>query len=107
MSEDEVVVIETLGSNHEEADTKLIALVKAANVSVGDSVMIRSPSGDIDVLVLFLGHDFADIQILIDNGTGLSRKIIDITSSTREEHSSVCTPFLEMTALQVFSEKGK
>eukprot|EP00794_Sanderia_malayensis_P020967 gene20967-biopygen15473 len=80
--ENEVVMIESLESNHEEADTKLIALVKAANVPVGDSVMIRSPSGDIDVLVLFLGHDFAGIQILIDDGTGLSRKIIDIASST-------------------------
>ena len=107
MSEDEVVVIESLESNNEEADTKLIALLKAANVSVGDSMMIKSPSGDIYVLVLFLGHDFADIQILIDNGTGLNRKIIDITSSTREEHSSVCTPFLEMTTFQVFSEKEK
>eukprot|EP00794_Sanderia_malayensis_P004276 gene4276-biopygen3477 len=84
MSENEVAVIESFESNHEEADTKLIALVKAANVPVGDSVMIRSPSGDIDVMALFLGHDFAGIQILIDNGTGLSRKIINITSSTRD-----------------------
>ena len=44
--------------------------------------MIRSPSGDTDILALFLGYDFGDIHILVDNGTGKSRKVIDITSST-------------------------
>ena len=44
--------------------------------------MVRSPSGDIDILALFLGHDFGDIPVLVDNGTGKSRKVIDITSST-------------------------
>ena len=41
--------------------------------------MVRSPSGDIDILVLFLLHDDA-IRVLIDNGAGNARKIIDIHS---------------------------
>ena len=45
-----------LASDHEEADTKLIALVLAADVTPGDAVMVRSPSGDIDILILFLAH---------------------------------------------------
>ena len=44
--------------------------------------MIRSPSGDVDILVLFLLH--ADgTRVLIANGTGNARKIIDI-------HSEIC-----------------
>ena len=60
----------------------MIALVLAANVTPGDAVIVRSPSGDIDILVLFLAHDF---EVLIDNAAGKSRKVIDITSSTLQD----------------------
>jgi hypothetical protein len=43
--------------------------------------MVRSPSGDIDIITLFFGQDFSDTQILIDNGSGKNRKIIDVTST--------------------------
>ena len=49
-------LIPELVSDHESADTKLVALVHAAQISPGQSVMIRSPSGDVDILVLFLIH---------------------------------------------------
>ena len=78
--EDEVVIDEIMKSNHEEAYTKLISLVKAANLRNGDSV--RSPSGDIDVLSLFVALDFAGIQVWIDNETGLNKKIVNVASST-------------------------
>ena len=79
---DDISVIEELSSDHEEADTKLVALASAAKVSTGDAIMIRSPSGDIDILALIAAHDFGDVRVLIDNGTGKARKIIDVTSST-------------------------
>ena len=44
--------------------------------------MVRSPSEDIDVMVLFLGHDFDEVRVLVGNGTGKVAKIIDISSST-------------------------
>ena len=45
--------------------------------------MVRSPSGDIDIIVLFLLHQFDGIRGLRDNGTGeKNRKIIDMTTST-------------------------
>ena len=44
--------------------------------------MIRSPSGDIDILTLFVANDFGGVKVLIDNGTGKHRKTIDATSST-------------------------
>ena len=42
-----------LASNHEEADTKLVALVKAANISANDAVMARSSSSNVASLTLF------------------------------------------------------
>ena len=86
VTEHEVTVVQSLESNHEEADTKLIALVHAADVPPGDYVMVRSPSGDIDVLVLFVAHDFNDSHVLIENGTAKSRKIFDATSSTLDDN---------------------
>ena len=44
--------------------------------------MIQSPSGDIDILALFVAHDFGGVRVLIDNGTGKARKTIDVTPST-------------------------
>ena len=46
--------------------------------------MVRSPFGDIDILALFVAHDFSGVRIFIDSGTGKSRKIIDVASSTLE-----------------------
>ena len=63
--------------------------------------MIRSPFRDTDVLALFVAQDFSGVRIFIDSGTGKSRKIIDVASSTLEfdkkELSSACMHFLVMT----------
>ena len=69
ITRNEVRVVPELASDHEEADTKLVALFHNADLSSGQSAMIRSSSGDIDILVLFLLHQ-RDVRILIDNGTG-------------------------------------
>ena len=45
-----------LQKDNEEAYTKLVALVEPANIANGKTVMIRSPSGDIDIIVLFILH---------------------------------------------------
>jgi hypothetical protein len=50
INEDQAILVPSLSCNHEEADTKLVALVFAANVRQWDSVMVRSPSGDIDIV---------------------------------------------------------
>ena len=71
-----------LACNHEEADTKLLALVKAAIHQAGKAVMVRSPSGDIDITALFIAHDFMGVRVFLDSGVGKSRKIVDLTSST-------------------------
>ena len=101
IKEDQVTVLPNLNSDHEEADTKLIALVCAANVPSEEPIMVRSPSGDTDILTLFVEHDFRDTQVFIDNGTGKNRKIIEVTSSQlsakKRKHLLEYMPFLEMT----------
>ena len=66
-------------SGHEEANTKLVSLVGAADIENGKTVMIRSPSVDIDIITLLI-HEFDGITILIDNGAGKSRKIMDMST---------------------------
>ena len=64
--------------DHEEADTMLVAYA----FQVGeDGILVRSPSGDIDIITLFVHHEMAlDTDIFIDNGTGTQRKMLDISS---------------------------
>ena len=33
-------------------------------------IMVRSPSGETDILTLFVAHDLRDTKVFIDNGTG-------------------------------------
>ena len=76
-----VSVSHELCSDHKEADTELVPLVQAAHITPGEAVMVPSPSGD-TILALFVTHDFNGVQVLVDNGAGKSRKVIDITYST-------------------------
>ena len=68
-------------SDHEEGRPKLTALVEAANIANGKTVMMRSPSGGIDIIVFFTLHEFDGITILIDNGVEKSRKIMHMSTS--------------------------
>ena len=66
-----------LYSDHEEADTKLIAYAKLEE----ENILVRSPSGNIDIIILFVHHFFgSSLKIFLDNGTGKSRRIYDICS---------------------------
>ena len=77
----EAFIITEKSSDHEEADTKLVALAEAANIANSKTVMIRSAFGDIDIIVLFIRREFDGITIiLIDNVVG-KRKIIDMSTS--------------------------
>ena len=81
ITQHEAFIVTEKSSYHEEASTNLVALVETANIANGKTVMIISPSGDIDTIVLFTFHEFDEITILIDNGVGKSRKIIDMSTS--------------------------
>ena len=76
--------VESLKSNHEEADTKVAYLTQHAldNIAELSHVCVRSSSGDIDITVILVGaFGKSEKQIFIDNGTGKHRKTIRIDSS--------------------------
>lgn len=60
------VYFDTLKSDHEVADTKLVELVANSNIAPNKTVMVRSPSG---LHRHHLAQNFS-FQVLIDNGTG-------------------------------------
>ena len=65
-------------SNQEEADTKVIAhSIQALTENTSHQVIIRSPSGDTDILVLAtsLLYEYRS-KVNIDNGSGKNRKLI-------------------------------
>ena len=73
----ELLEFETL-SNHEEADRKVIThAIKYLSSSNEKNVLIRSPSGDADIIVLCVSllYTYKE-RVFIDNGTGKSRKLI-------------------------------
>ena len=76
-----------LETDHEEADTKIAYLVQHALRENGDHTvcLVRSSSGDIDIPVILIAMDFADRTILIDNGTGKSRKILKLSACELSE----------------------
>ena len=81
MTESSTDVIRELSSNQEEADTKLLLHAKDAfNAHPGKAIFIRSPSGDVDINILFLGLFPEDPdRIYIDYGTGKSRKVFQLS----------------------------
>ena len=75
-----VFIVTDKSSHQEEADTKLVPLVGAANIENGKAVMIRLLSEDIDIIVLFIHHEFDEITILIGNGAEKFRTIIGMSA---------------------------
>eukprot|EP00794_Sanderia_malayensis_P020850 gene20850-biopygen15376 len=75
-------IVEGLATDHEEADTKIAYLAKHAEEQFGeDSVcVVRSSSGDTDIPVILLAMPF-NLHVMIDNGTGKSRKYLDLRQS--------------------------
>ena len=69
-------------STQEEADTKIIAhAVEILHQDTENKVVIRSPSGDTDILVLSaaLLYNFKE-HVVIDKGSGQSRNCINLRS---------------------------
>ena len=75
----------TFTVNHEEADTKLICLVKHAFENEQNSedatFIIRSTSGDIDIPIILLNAE-TNSNVFIDSGRGNNRKLLCIHAST-------------------------
>ena len=69
ITDSDIVVVEELSSNQEEADIKLLLHAKHAFGDIDNSpVIVQSPSGDVDINVLFLGmFTIQPDKIFIDN----------------------------------------
>ena len=77
-----------LNSDHMEADTKFVYLTNHAlheNNNNPTQCVIRSCSGDIDIPIILLAHIRPNLQIIIDNGTGKSRKFLDLNKCELSE----------------------
>ena len=97
-------------SNQEEADTKLLLHAREFLENSTDAVvLVRSPSGDIDINVLFINMFQAESEIIcIDFGTVKSRKIFKLSSIDMNSNqpflvfmpSKAMTTFLQFLANQ-------
>lgn len=77
-----------LENDHEEADSKIAFMIKHATRgnSEGTVCMVRSSSGDIDIPVILVAlAGELNTRVLIDNGTGKSRKILDVSACKLSE----------------------
>ena len=105
ITQHEAFIVTEKPSDHEEADTKLVAQVEATNFPNGKTVLIRSPSGDTDIIVLFILHEFDGIiTIIIDNG--LEKEKLQICQHLYYA-SNNARLFQKMTMCLVFSGKIK
>ena len=97
---DSFEMIMELETNHEEADTKIAYLTQHAlmNNDVNE-VCVRSSSGDINILVIMIGiFGCSNNYIVVDKGTGKSRRKIRIDSSTlSERHQKALVGFHAFT----------
>ena len=79
--------VEELRSNHEEADTKVVYLLKHAIETEEHpdeaSFVVRSSSGDIDIPMILLSSDLPDhAKVILDSGRDEHRRIIDLSECT-------------------------
>ena len=74
----DVVVVEQLRRNQEEADSKLLLhTAHSLSENADGSMVVRSPSGDVDINTLLLSVFLeSPKKVIIDNGRGNSRKIL-------------------------------
>ena len=108
--------IPELRTDHEGADTKIVYLVKhAATNAVREqhtTCVVRSSSGDIDIPIILLGCTSEEfMEIHIDNGTGKSRRLLDMNAcSLSQEQKKALVGFHAFTGndyVPCFFRKGK
>ncbi len=80
-------------------------MAQAVSVPLEEAIMVRSPTGDIDILELLMAHNFNGAPLLIDNVPGKSRKIVDETSSSMSVQRK--NLLWQRLISSFFSRKGK
>ena len=101
-----------LSSNQEEADTKVALHCNHATECYPEKkVIVRSPSGDVDILVILLSTIERQHQVYLDFGTSLNRKGINLGQvEMAPEKKSCLVGFHAFTGndyVSSFFKKGK
>ena len=82
---EETRLIEELASSHEEADFRLMVHASHSLLS-GLRTIIRSPSGDTDILIMAISLFATEkTMLLIDSGTGTNQKIFHLKDISIDE----------------------
>ena len=95
---------EDLRTNQESADTRLILHAQHAIDNFSNSVIIRSPSGDFDIIVLavFLLFDCKE-NFFLDSGRSDNRRLIHLeTLNLHDEYRTALLGYHAFTAMTMF-----
>ena len=65
-----VAPVDELSSNQEEADTKVILHSRHAISTTEGSIILRSSSGDIDIMIIAISLIDTSKRVLVDYGNG-------------------------------------
>ena len=103
---------DSLSSNQEEADTKVALHCKhALERDPSKQIVVRSPSGDIDILVILLSTMTRQSQIFLDFGIGMRRKGLTLSDIKMDARKKRCLigfhAFTGNDYLSSFFRKGK
>ena len=91
IKQERVIEASQLSSNQEEADTKVLLHANhALHENIDQNVVLRSPSGDIDINILCIAmFSFQAERIWIDYGTGDNRKFLKLNSIDMDEEKKL------------------
>jgi hypothetical protein len=111
VTEEEVSIYDTLASDQEEADTKVVLHALDALSTTQSNVCIRSPSGDTDIVIIAIGNISEIHRVKIDSGNGNNRKSIWLDTLTlKEEECNALIGFHAFSGndyISSFFRKGK
>ena len=82
-----IFVTPSSSTDHIEADTKISYLLAHASDLCEEETEfeVRSASGDVDIPVILIGNCRPNTRVYLDNGTGRSRQILDLSTSELDD----------------------
>ena len=85
--------IQSLRSNQEETDSRIIIYLHYAQSLGFKSAVVRTPDTDIFFILLLHAHDLT-LTVYLDTGTGKHRQLINISEMASELGKNWCSTLL-------------
>ena len=85
--------IDSLQSNQEETDTRIVIYIKYAEDQGFKSVVVCMSDTDVFFILLFHAHDLG-ITIFVDIGTGKKRRLVNVSELASSLGKEWCTTLL-------------